>query len=93
MAARRADEREIERVREVARQYGGQQYPEHKPAEYERQDYGRRPADERPELRAPETGKTYQGPIVSADDKYVIQSSSQSGKPGASCTFSTSALC
>ncbi|MBD4215968.1 hypothetical protein GUH35_09020, partial [Xanthomonas citri pv. citri] len=41
MTARRADEREIERVRDVARQYGGQQYPEHKPAEYERQDYGR----------------------------------------------------
>jgi Zeta toxin len=79
MAARRADEREIERVREVARQYGGQQYPEHKPAEYERLDYGRRPADERPELRAPETGKTYQGPIVSGDDKYVIQSVREAG--------------
>jgi predicted ABC-type ATPase len=80
MAARGADEREIERVREVARQYGGQQYPEHKPAEYERQDYGRRPADERPEMRAPETGKTYQGPIVSADDKYVIQSVREAGR-------------
>ncbi len=80
MAARRADEREIERVREVARQYGGQQYPEHKPAEYERQGYGRRSVDERPELRAPEQGKTYQGPIVSADDKHVIQSVREAGR-------------
>ncbi|ATS24168.1 hypothetical protein PK69_20180 [Xanthomonas phaseoli pv. phaseoli] len=76
MAARRADEREIERVRDVARQYGGQQYPEHKPTEYERQDYGR----QHPEMRGPETGKTYEGPIVSADDKYVIQSVREAGR-------------
>lgn len=80
MVARRADEREIERVQEVARQYGGLRHPELKPAEYERQDYGRRPADERPELRAPETGKTYQGPIVSADEKHVVQSVREHGR-------------
>ncbi|NMI15969.1 KfrB domain-containing protein, partial [Xanthomonas axonopodis] len=76
MAARRADEREIERVQEVARQYGGLERLELKPAEYERQDYDR----QQPELRAPETGKTYQGPILSADDKHVIQSVREAGR-------------
>ncbi|MEX3605781.1 MAG: zeta toxin family protein [Burkholderia sp.] len=76
MAARRADEREIERVQEVARQYRGLERPELKPVEYERQDYGR----QQPELRAPETGKAYQGTIVSADDKYVIQSVREAGR-------------
>lgn len=58
MAARQADGREIEMVREVSRQYGGLNHSEHGSANYGRQA---------------ETGKTYQGAIVSVDDKHVVQ--------------------
>lgn len=75
MAARRADGREIEMVRDVSRHYGGLNRSENNPAEYGDKDYGR----QSPEIRKAETGKTYQGSIVSVDDKHVIQSVKEAG--------------
>lgn len=70
MTARRADVNEIEKVREVSRQYGGLQNYEVKAVEYAQQGF---------EARFAEAGKKYVGVIVSVDDKHVIQSVKEAG--------------